>query len=112
LFPDVVFEMSGTLARRLSTRWGIPVNQVNGRFWWIHTARGKMRARALVTNRVKDLLVKVGETDRYFHQIGIFWHWGYKGIKTGHSANRLTPHVGCANTRIPEFKAFLCTIRP
>jgi anaerobic selenocysteine-containing dehydrogenase len=38
------------------------------------------------------------------------WHWGFKGIVTGGSANILTPAVGDANTAIPETKAFLCRI--
>ena len=38
------------------------------------------------------------------------WHFGYAGLATGDSANLLTPSVGCANTNIPEFKAFLCNI--
>jgi len=32
-------------------------------------------------------------------------------ISTGDSANILTPHVGDANTMIPEFKAFLVNVR-
>jgi len=39
------------------------------------------------------------------------WHWGYAGIAKGDSANVLTPHVGDANTMIPEYKAFLVNIR-
>ena len=38
------------------------------------------------------------------------WHFGYAGLATGDSGNVLTPTVGCANTGIPEFKAFLCSI--
>jgi hypothetical protein len=44
------------------------------------------------------------------HQIGVPWHWGYTGESCGCSANALTPHVGDANTMIPEYKAFLCDI--
>ena len=36
--------------------------------------------------------------------------FGNQGLVTGASANILTPHVGDANTNIPEFKAFLCNI--
>jgi hypothetical protein len=39
------------------------------------------------------------------------WHWGYAGMKKGDAANMLTPHVGDANTTIPEYKTFLCNIR-
>jgi formate dehydrogenase major subunit len=43
--------------------------------------------------------------------IGIPWHWGYEGRSCGGSANCLTPHVGDANTMIPEYKAFLCDVK-
>ena len=98
LMPDVVVEMSMELARSKGIN--------NGDWVRIETMRGYMNARALVTNRFKTFRI-FGETR---HEVGIWWHWGYKGIKTGHSANRLTPHVGDANTRIPEYKAFLCRI--
>jgi len=72
----------------------------------IKTARGKMKAVAAVTRRFKpfDLGGKI------VHQIGIPWHWGYEGRSCGGSANCLTPHVGDANTMIPEYKAFLCQV--
>jgi formate dehydrogenase major subunit len=37
-------------------------------------------------------------------------NFGYQGLATGDSANLLTPHVGDANTTIPEYKAFLCDV--
>jgi formate dehydrogenase major subunit len=49
----------------------------------------------------------MGET---VHVVGLPWHWGYKGLSTGSSANVLTPYVGDANTAIPETKAFLCRV--
>jgi formate dehydrogenase major subunit len=45
------------------------------------------------------------------HEVGIPWHWGFMGLAKGDSANVLTPHVGDANTRIQESKAFLVDIR-
>jgi len=45
------------------------------------------------------------------HEIGLLWHYGFKGYATGDPANRLTPHIGDANTMIPEYKAWLCDIR-
>ena len=65
-----------------------------------------MEARALITNRFEPFFV----AGKIVHQIGIPWHWGYNGLATGDSANLLTPHVGDANTMIPEFKAFLCRV--
>ena len=42
--------------------------------------------------------------------IGIPVHWGFVGITRGSMANLLTPYVGDANTRCPEFKAFLVNV--
>jgi formate dehydrogenase major subunit len=61
----------------------------------------------MVTKRFKPYQLK-GKT---VHQIGMPWHFGYKGIATGSTANRLTPHIGDANSFIPEYKAFLCDVR-
>jgi formate dehydrogenase major subunit len=97
-FPDVCVEMSPGLAVRLGKN--------TGDMSTITTKRGTMQAYTIVTNRFEDYQI-FGV--RKFH-VGIFWHWGYKGVATGDSANLLTSHVGDANTRIPEYKAFLCNI--
>ncbi len=73
----------------------------------METARGKVEAVDLVTKLFKHLQINGSK----FHQVGMPWHWGYTGLSTGDSANLLTPHVGDANTMIPEFKAFLCNVR-
>jgi formate dehydrogenase major subunit len=62
---------------------------------------------AVVTKRYKPFQMN-GEK---VHQVGIPWHWGFTGLSTGDSANALTPHVGDANTMIPEYKAFLVNVR-
>lgn len=73
----------------------------------VSTARGEIEAYAMVTKRFKPYKLK----DKTVHHIGMPWHFGYKGIATGATANRLTPHIGDANTTIPEYKAFLCDVR-
>jgi formate dehydrogenase-N alpha subunit len=73
----------------------------------VTSARGKIEAYAMVTKRYKPFTVK----GKKVHQIGMPWNFGYKGYATGATANRLTPHIGDANTMIPEYKAFLCDIR-
>jgi formate dehydrogenase major subunit len=77
----------------------------------VRSKRGEIRVRAIVTNRVGKL--EVGGKPVW--QIGIPIHWGFVGIaaemypdKAQHwLANSLTPFVGDANSRTPEFKAFL-----
>ena len=98
LVPDMFVEMSEGLAS-----WkGIK----NGDMVTISSERGHIQARALVTSRIKPL--RIG--GRMVEQVGLPWHFGFAGLAKGDSANVLTAAVGCANTTIPEYKAFLCNI--
>ncbi len=98
LVPDMFVEISEDLAREKGLK--------NGDMATVSTARGTIEARTLVTKRLKPM--KVG--GKTIEQIGMPWHWGFNGLATGASANTLTAAVGCANTTIPEFKAFLCNL--
>ncbi len=98
LMPDMFIELS----RELAGEKGIK----NGDRVTIKTARGKIGAYAVVTARFKPFKLN----GKAHHQIGLPWHWGYSGLAVGDSANVLTPHVGDANTMIPEYKAFLCDV--
>jgi formate dehydrogenase major subunit len=70
----------------------------------VRSNRGKIRAVAVVTKRIKPLTID-GKT---VHTVGIPIHWGFTGeTKKGFGANILTPYVGDANIETPEYKAFL-----
>ncbi|HEX76606.1 MAG TPA: formate dehydrogenase, partial [Dehalococcoidia bacterium] len=97
--PEPFVEMSEELAAEK----GI----ANGDRVIVESARGKMDIVAVVTKRFKPFQMN----GRKVHQVGVIWHWGYVGLSTGDSANVLTPHVGDANTMIPEYKAFLVDVR-
>lgn len=56
----------------------------------VSTARAEIEAYAMVTKRFKPFKLK-GKT---VHHIGMPWHFGYKGIAKGATANNLTPHIG------------------
>lgn len=99
MMPELFCEISQELAAEKGIKNGDPVKIV--------TARGEAKAYALVTDRFRPFVVD----GKKVHQIGIPWHWGFMGLATGDSANVLTPHVGDANTRIQESKAFLCDVR-
>ena len=50
------------------------------------------------------------------HQIGVPWHWGYKGVdglpgSKGDITNDLSSTVGDPNVYIQETKAFLCNVK-
>jgi formate dehydrogenase-N alpha subunit len=98
LMPDMFVEMSKTLAKAKGIK--------NGDKARILTARGFITAYAVVTERFRPFKLNGKE----YEQIGLPWHFGFKGLAQGCSANCLTPHVGDANTNIPEYKAFLCDV--
>ncbi len=99
LMPDMYVEIGEDLA----VEKGIS----NGDTIIVSSARGEIQAVAMVTRRLQPLQVD----GKAIHHVGVLNHWGYSGMATGDSANILTPHVGDANTTIPEFKTFLCNVR-
>jgi len=74
----------------------------------IRTARSSIEARVLVTDRVKPVSIY----GRRIHQVGLPYHWGYRGLTTGGAANDLSSIVLDPNVHIQEVKAFTCDIRP
>jgi formate dehydrogenase major subunit len=97
--PDMFVEMSPELAAERNIK--------NGEQVIVESARGAIEATAVVTRRFRPFNIN-GQT---VHEVGMPWHWGYKGMVTGGSANELTPAIGDANTMIPETKAFLCNVK-
>jgi len=75
---------------------------------WVRVSspRSQVRAKALVTRRLRPLQVN-GKT---IHHVGMPWHWGYEGLVTGDIVNELTALVGDPNVTIHEGKAFVCNI--
>src|SRR5690606_33541122 len=96
MMPDMFVEISPSLAAKLGVQPGDRVE--------VTTVRGSLVAPAMVTPRMRPVRVH----GREIEIVGMPWHWGFMGQFTGASANVLTPHVGDANTQIPEYKAFLC----
>jgi formate dehydrogenase major subunit len=99
MMPAMYVELGEDLATTL--------NIENGEKVIVSSARGEIKAVAVVTQRFRGVSVN-GKT---VHHIGILNHWGYSGMSKGDSGNILTPHVGDANTMIPEYKTFLCNVR-
>jgi formate dehydrogenase major subunit len=99
LVPDNFVEMSTELAAARGIR--------NGDKVCVKTIRGEIEVYAVVTRRFKPFVID----GRTVHQVGIPYHFGFMGLGKGAIANTLTPHVGDANTMIPEYKAFLCDVR-
>jgi formate dehydrogenase major subunit len=101
LQPEFFVEISEELAREKGIEKGGWV-----RVW---SKRGEVRAKAVVTKRIKPLICD----GKPVHVVGIPLHWGFMGAaKKGFGPNVLAPFVGDANIETPEFKAFLVNIEP
>lgn len=74
----------------------------------VTTPRSTIRAKALVTRRIRPFLIH-GQT---IHHVGMPWHWGYKGLVTGDVVNDLSSLVGDPNVTIHEAKVFTCRVTP
>lgn len=97
--PEQFIEIGETLATKKGIQHGDTVK--------VSSNRGYIKAKAVVTKRIRTLQVNGQEVDT----IGIPIHWGFEGVaKKGFLANTLTPFVGDANTQTPEFKAFLVNV--
>jgi formate dehydrogenase major subunit len=97
--PQQFVEISEDLAKEVGVVAGDRVR--------VSSKRGHIIAVALVTKRIKPLMID----GKKVQTVGIPLHWGFKGLtKPGYLANTLTPAVGDANTQTPEFKSFLVKV--
>jgi formate dehydrogenase major subunit len=78
----------------------------NGGWVTLVTPRGIVEARALVTHRMRPLLIN----GKMVHQVGVPYHWGYRGLVKGDSANDLVAISEEPNVRIMEAKGILCNL--
>ena len=98
LQPELFVELSPELAQEKGIK--------NLDWVRISTPRGRVRAKALVTRRLRPFTID----GKVIHQVGMPWHWGYEGISTGDIVNELTALVGDPNVTIHEGKAFVCNV--
>jgi formate dehydrogenase major subunit len=98
LQPELFIELSPELAAEKGIR--------NLDWVKISTPRGSVRAKALVTRRLRPFTID----GRTVHQVGMPWHWGYEGVVTGDVVNELSALVGDPNVTIHEGKAFVCNV--
>jgi len=98
LQPELFVELSPEHAAELGIENLQPVR--------ISTPRATICAKALVTPRIRPLVID----GRTIHQVGLPWHWGYKGISRGDVVNDLSALVGDPNVTIHEAKVFVCRV--
>lgn len=99
LQPEGFAEIPEELANRLHIR--------NLDWVTLSTARGEIETKALVTRRIQPAWID----GREVFQIGMPWHFGWRGYATGDIANVLTAVVGDPNTSMHEGKALTCNLR-
>ncbi|MDQ6829194.1 MAG: formate dehydrogenase subunit alpha [Gemmatimonadota bacterium] len=98
LQPELFVELSPELAKERKIE--------NAGWVTVSTPRAAIECKALVTRRLKPFQIQ----GRTVHQIGMPWHWGYRGLVTGGVVNTLSALVGDPNVTIHEGKAFMCQI--
>ncbi|HLN98895.1 MAG TPA: formate dehydrogenase-N subunit alpha [Pyrinomonadaceae bacterium] len=104
LVPEPFVEVPAQLANEMGITGGEKVK--------VTSARGQYIAKAMVTKRIKPMMIDGKKT----YQIGVPIHWGYRGIaedagKTSlMTANQLSPAAIDPNAYTPEFKGFLVKI--
>jgi formate dehydrogenase major subunit len=104
LVPEPFVEVPAELANEMGITGGEKLR--------ISSARGTYIGKAMVTKRIKSMMIDGKKT----YQIGIPIHWGYRGIaedegKTALTpANQLSPAAIDPNAYTPEFKGFLVKV--
>ncbi|NWG10989.1 molybdopterin-dependent oxidoreductase [Candidatus Bathyarchaeota archaeon] len=98
--PSMFVEMSKELAGEIGVNDGDDVV--------VKTARKPegIVVKALVTDRIQPFTIN-GKT---VHEVAMPWHWGFKGLSTGPSANEITIDSVDVSANIPEVKVCLCKV--
>jgi formate dehydrogenase major subunit len=99
-------ELQPELFTEISPELGESIGVANGDRVIISTARGSIEARALVTTRMPSLNID----GRLVHQVGLPYHFGYRGLVTGGIANDLLAISEEPNVRIFESKGLSCSV--
>jgi predicted molibdopterin-dependent oxidoreductase YjgC len=98
LMPELFIEISPELAGERGIE--------NAGWVTVSTPRGAVECKALVTRRMQPFQV-MGRT---VHQVGMPFHWGYRGVVTGGVTNELASLVADPNVTIHEAKVFMCQV--
>jgi formate dehydrogenase major subunit len=100
-------ELQPAMFCELSVELAAALRLANGDWMTLITLRGAIEARALVTRRMRPLVVQ----GQVVHQVAVPFHYGSSGLVTGDAANDLIPLLSEPNVHIHESKALTCAIR-
>jgi len=100
LQPEMFVEISPELAAARGLE--------HGGWATVESERAAIEARVMVTPRMRPVQVD----GRSVEQVGLPYHWGYRGLSRGGAANDLFEIVLDPNVHIQEVKAATCDIRP
>jgi formate dehydrogenase major subunit len=100
LQPELFTEVSPELADEIGLE--------HGGWATISTPRASVNARVLITRRMRPMWIE----GRRIHQVGLPYHWGYKGMVKGDVVNDLVAISEEPNVRIMETKALVCSVAP
>ncbi len=98
LQPELFTEVSPELASEIHLE--------HGDWACIVTPRAVIEARVLITPRMRPMQID----GRTVHQVGLPYHWGYRGQVTGDVVNDLLVISEEPNVRIMETKALVCNV--
>jgi formate dehydrogenase major subunit len=100
---ELMPEMFAEISPELAAEKGI------GNLDWVlvSTARNQIECKALVTRRIRPF----NHNGTVIHEIGLPYHWGYKGLVKGAMANDLVALSEEPNVYIQEDKAMTCNLR-
>jgi formate dehydrogenase major subunit len=101
-------ELQPELFTEVSPEFASEVGLTHGDWATIITPRAVIEARVMVTPRLKPLQVE----GRTIHQVGLPYHWGYRGKVQGDVVNDLLVISEEPNVRIMETKALVCNVKP
>jgi formate dehydrogenase major subunit len=99
-------ELQPELFTEISPELAVEIGVHNGETVTISTARGSIRARALVTDRMPSLDID----GKRVHQVGLPYHWGGRGLVTGDVVNDLLAISEEPNVKIFESKGLTCRV--
>lgn len=99
IMPANFIEISEELAKEKGIK--------NGDWVRVWNNRGDVKVQAVVTMRMKPMMVN----GKLTHVVGMPHHFSWASTyATGDNVNDLTPNVGDPNSFIPEYKAFLVNL--